>query len=161
MSAGFGWSLSEVVLLVNTTQKIIKALSQENGAKSEYQRAIKSLNGLLISLNEVRKILNDVEPVFRETISGQLDDSTSSIAKINNTVVRKYGQAPGENGSTSQSKVLYRNVFRKLSWAFSAAEDLCQFRAHLSEQLNTVKLLMMTNVWYVARTLRYRQCRHL
>ena len=147
MSFGFGWSVSDVAFLTNVTIKVMKALREEGGAKSEYQRAVRSLETLQATLTEVRKILQHVEPVFRNAISGQLDDSTSSIDQINSKLLAKFSRALGENASNAKDISLPRYSFRKVHWAFSAANELSQFRSQLAEQLDTVKLLMITHVW--------------
>ena len=144
MSAGFGWSVSDVVLLTMATLKVIKALDQDRGAVSEYQRATRSLRNLEATLNEVWSILDKVKPVFRNALAGQLDVSTSSIGQFHERLVCKYGEALSGNASNS----FYKGFSRKLSWTFSAAEELSHFRLQLLDQLNTVKFLMITHVWY-------------
>ena len=48
MLAGFGWSLSDVVLLLRITEKVVHALKKD-GASSEYQKARRSLLSLQLN----------------------------------------------------------------------------------------------------------------
>ena len=111
MSAGFGWSLSDVALLTKVTIKVTKALDHNNGAKMEYRRALVSLCNLEAVLNEIRTILVRVDPVFRNALYGQLDVSTSSIALFHANLVKKYGAALSEDGSNDSFQ-----SFSKKSW---------------------------------------------
>ena len=146
MSAGFGWSLSDVALLANATRKVLKALDEHNGAGADYQRVIKSLRDLESVLNEIRSILSKVDTVFGNALRGQLDLSTSSINIFYQKLISRYDTALSGKESTGRA----RSVSRKVSWAFTAAEELSCFRQQLSDQLNTVKFLIITHVWYGA-----------
>ena len=143
MSAGFGWSLGEVVLLIKTTRKVYKALNGTAGPQTEYQKESRLLTDLEATLIEVRSILQNVEPVFRNVVCGQLDSSTSSISQFQSRLSAKYGDALAREDSGS----LTRGTLGKIKWAFTAAEELSQFRSQLSEQLDIVKLLMNMYVW--------------
>ena len=143
MSAGFGWSVGDVVLLAKTIRIVIHALDNDHGAVSEYQRAIKSLHILQTTLEEIYAIVSNAQPVFRNAVRGQLDQSTSSIAEFNTKLKKKYGHALGSNNPKSK----FRWTRKKLGWAFVAAKELEEFRLQLIDQLNTVKLLMIADTW--------------
>ena len=135
-----------MVLLANVVRKVVKALDETHGAKAEYQRVMRSLRDLESCLSEIRSVLCKVDTVFGNALRGQLDSSTSSIDVFYRKFVSKYGEGLSGNGSPRRT----RGLSKKLSWAFSAAEELSQFRHQLSDQLNTVKFLMITHVWYAS-----------
>ena len=145
MSAGFGWSLSDVVLLTKVTRNVIKALSNERGARAQYHKVIRSLIALETTLREVHAILQVADPVFRNAVHGQLDLSTSSIRDFYDSLVSKYAGILCEDIHGHS----FSRFRKKIHWAFSAAEEVCQFRTHLSEQLENVKLLMVTHIWFI------------
>ena len=187
MSVGFGWSLSDVALLANVIRKVVKALNEDDGAKVEYQRVMKSLRDLEGVLNEIRSILSKVDTVFGNALRGQLDLSTSSIGTFYKKLVNGYGKSLSGDEPLRRTKGFSKKVSwallksfsgdeslrrtkgfsKKLSWAFLAAEELSQFRQQLSDQLNTVKFLMITHIWCgflqplkvhsIAKRLEYRQ----
>ena len=143
MSGGFGWSLSDVVLLAKTTHRVIHALNRDDGASSEYQKAKASLESMQATLGEIKNILSTSEPRFRNIIKSELDDSTSSIATFNTRIIQKYEKAIG---SASRQGTRH-GVSRKLKWEFDAAEEFAEFQLELSRQLDKVKLLMSMQLW--------------
>ena len=144
MSVGFGWSVGDIILLARTIRKVVDALDQDSGATSKYQKATKSLQNLQLTLQEVHAILSNAEPIFRNAIRGQLDQSTSSISDFNKKLHKKYDYALG----CDSPKEKYRGAWRKLGWAFGAAKELTEFRLQLTDQLNAVKFLIISDIWY-------------
>ena len=144
MSAGFGWSISDVVLLIRFTKKVVHAL-KKNGASAEYQRATSSLLSFQLVLEEVRRLVTDEEPAFRNAIRGQLDESTCSIKDFINILEKKYGREL--NGKRTLSN--FGGIYKKLGWSFETAKQLLEFRRHLSEQLETVSVLMNSRILWV------------
>ncbi|KAI9873162.1 MAG: hypothetical protein M1830_000759 [Pleopsidium flavum] len=132
MSAGFGWSLSDVVLLAKTTHKITAALREDGGASSEFQKTSRSLESLRLTFTEIHTLLVNSDSRFRNAIRAQVDDSSSSIAAFNNTLQKKYGRAL----SSTAPKGAFSGAWQKARWALLAVEDIAAFQAELSE--NTV-----------------------
>ena len=153
MSGGFGWSLSDVVLLTTTTGRVIHALKKNDGASSEYQRAKRSLESLQTTLGEIKNILSTSEPSFRSAIETELDDSTSSIAAFNARILQKYEEALG-SASIQRAR---HGLWRKLKWEFDAAEEFAEFQVELSRQLEKVKLLMAMQLWWIIES-PFHQC---
>lgn len=145
MSAGFGWSIGDVILLAKTIQKVVTALKCEGGASSEFQKTFRSRESLQLVLTEIHTILVTTDPRFRNAIRAQVDISSSSIAAFNNTLYNKYGTAL----STSAPKRALSGPLKKAKWALLAAEDIAAFQAELSGQLEVVKMLMTMQLWYV------------
>lgn len=139
MSAGFGWSVGDIILLTKFTHRVICAL-KSGGASSQYEQAVKSLESLQATLNGIKSILSTSETDFRDAVraQAQLDDSTSSIADFHDRILRKY-----ENtlGAQATDKAVPK-MWRKLTWAFNAAKDLAEFQTHLLLQLQIVGLEM-------------------
>ncbi len=143
MSGGFGWSLTDVVLLASTTRRVIHALNRVDGASSEYEKAKRSLESLQATLGEIRNIILTSEPSFRSAIRAELDDSTSSIAIFNERILQKYEKALG---STALQGTRH-GFWRKLKWEFDAAEEFAEFQVELPRQLEKVKMLLAVQLW--------------
>ena len=144
MSAGFGWSPSDVVLLIRITRKVVKALDDESGAKSQYRKVVRPLVDLETILHEIHAILKTADPVFCNALRGQLDLSTSSIRDFCNRLEKKYGNILDEEAHSSIT-----SQFRaKIHWAVSAAEEISQFHTDLSRQLDNVKFIMTIYFWF-------------
>ena len=140
MSAGFGWSLSDTVLLAKWIRITHNALKTDGGSSSKYQKATTTLKDLQITLEEIQHLLTVAEPSFKNAVIGQLANLTSSIAEFNEKLRDKYGDALCN--TTSRKK--WYGTWRKIEWAISAAEELSTFWVELLRQLAIVKLLLLT-----------------
>lgn len=145
MSAGFGWLVGDVILLTKTAHRVIRALKSHGGASSPYQEAVRSLESLQATLNDIRGVLSTLEPDFRNAVraQAQLDDPTSSIAEFHNQILRKYEKTLGHQPTGKA----FPKIWKKLTWAFDAAKDLTEFRTHLLIQLQVVGLEMAKQQW--------------
>jgi hypothetical protein len=140
MSAGFGWSLSDVLLLAQYAGRIHQALKDEGGSASEYQQATKTLLSLQCTLEQIQHGLENEDPSFHKAIQGQLEGPTNTIAGFNAKLRDKYGDRLGVSTSPSRS----HGTWQKARWAFSAVEEVRQFWMGLSKQLEIVKLLIIS-----------------
>ena len=140
MSAGFGWSLSDVRLLAHYAGKIYSALKEESGSASEYQQATTTLLSLQTVLEQVQFGLTAADPSFRNTLKAQLVNPTNSIASFNTKLKEKYGDKLNSQAPSAR----HHGMWPKVRWAFSAAEDLKRFWMELSPHLEIVKLLILS-----------------
>lgn len=140
MSAGFGWSLSDVQLLARYAGKIYSALKEESGSASEYQQATTTLLSLQTVLEQIQFGLRATDPSFRNALKAQLVSPTNSIASFNAKLIEKYGDKLNSHAPAAR----YRGIWPKVRWAFSAAEDLESFWMELSWRLELVKLLILS-----------------
>ena len=123
MSAGFGWSLSDVKLLAQFAGKVHHSLKEEGGSSSEYQQATTTLLSLQSTLEQIRHGLKSADPSFRNAVQGQLDGPTSSIADFNASLQKNYG----DKLNTTAAVGRHHGTWRKVKWALSAADDLKEF----------------------------------
>ncbi len=140
MSAGFGWSLSDVRLLAHYAGKIYSALKEESGSASEYQQATTTLLSLQTVLEQIQFGLKATDPSFRNALKAQLVNPTNSIASFNTKLIDKYGDKLNSHAPSAR----HHGMWPKVRWAFSAAEDLKRFWMDLSRHLEIVKLLILS-----------------
>ena len=140
MSAGFGWSLSDVRLLAHYASKINSALKEESGSVFQYQQATTTLSSLQIVLDQIQFGLKATDPSFRNALKAQVVSPTNSIASFNAKLKEKYGDRLDSHAPSAR----HRGVWPKVRWAFSAAEDLERFWMELSRRLEIVKLLILS-----------------
>ena len=139
MSApGFGFSISDVVLLAEVTSKVVHAL-KKNGATSEYQKATKDLEALQTVLETLKGFFSEtgLSPSLRNAVQAQLSVASTSIARFNKKLQSKYGDSFGAVSASAPP----RKTMKKVDWAFRAAEDLAKFRVELSQQLEPARFL--------------------
>ena len=140
MSAGFGWSLSDVRMLAHYAGKINSALKEESGSASQYQQATTTLSSLQTVLDQIKFGLSATDPSFRNALKAQVSSPTNSIANFNAKLKEKYGDKLDSHALSAR----HRGVWPKVRWAFSAAEDLERFWMELSQHLEIVKLLILS-----------------
>ena len=140
MSAGFGWSLSDVRLLAHYAGKIYSALKEESGSASEYQQATTTLLSLQTVLEQIQFGLKATDPSFRNALKAQLVKPTNSIASFNTKLIDKYGDKLNSHAPSAR----HHGMWPKVRWAFSAAEDLKRFWMELLRHLEIVKLLILS-----------------
>ena len=140
MSAGFGWSLSDVRLLAHYAGKINSALKEENGSASEYQQATSTLLSLQTVLEQIQLGLKATDPSFRNALKAQLINPTNSIASFNTKLRERYGEKLDSHAPSAR----HHGIWPKVRWAFSAAEDVKRFWMEISRHLEIVKLLLLS-----------------
>ena len=140
MSAGFGWSLSDVRLLALYAGKVYSALKEENGSAAEYQQATTTLLSLQTVLEQIQFGLKATDPSFRNALKAQLLNPANSIASFNTKLIEKYGDKLNSQAPSAR----HHGMWPKVRWAFSAAEDLERFWMELSRHLEIVKLLILS-----------------
>ena len=140
MSAGFGWSLSDVRLLAHYAGKIYNALKEESGSASEYQQATTTLVSLQTVLEQIQFGLKATDPSFRNALKAQLVNPTNSIASFNKKLKEQYGDKLNSQAPSAR----HNGMWPKVRWAFSAAEDLKRFWMEFSRHLEVVKLLILS-----------------
>ena len=140
MSAGLGWSLSDVRLLAHYAGKINSALKPKSGSASEYQQATTTLSFLQTVLDQIQFGLKATDPSFRNALKAQVGSPTSSIASFNTKLKEKYGDKLDSHAPSAR----HHGIWPKVRWAFSAAEDLERFWIELSRHLEIVKLLILS-----------------
>ena len=139
MSAtGFGFSISDVILLAKVTNKVAHAL-KENGATSEYQKATKDLEALQTVLETLKGFFSepDLSPSLRNAVQAQLSVASTSIALFNKKLQSKYG----DSLCSISASALPRKMMKKVDWTFRAAVDLAKFHVELSQQLEPARFL--------------------
>ncbi|KAK0508368.1 hypothetical protein JMJ35_009452 [Cladonia borealis] len=140
MSAGFGWSLSDVRLLALYAGKVYSALKEESGSAAEYQQATTTLSSLQTVLEQIQFGLKATDPSFRNALKAQLLNPTNSIASFNTKLIEKYGDKLNSHAPSAR----HHGMWPKVRWAFSAAEDLKRFWMELARHLEIVKLLILS-----------------
>lgn len=144
MSAGFGWSVGDVILLAKTTRTIHQALKDEGGAADDFQEAMESLASLQLILEHIQQVLEKADPAFRNALAAQLQKSIGSISDMTTKLQSKYGNELDSTSSLSRNR--YRAIHRKTRWALSAAKDVSQFQNHLYHQVQHFQLLMLAQL---------------
>ncbi|KAF5017810.1 hypothetical protein F66182_10236, partial [Fusarium sp. NRRL 66182] len=132
----FGFSPGDITLFLGFATKVIKALKEAGGSKSEYCLAQQQCQGFLKVMDDVQRLdLSSVSESFRNQIE-EYSTHTREFVKDFKGAIVKYEKSMGK----SSHRGLVSSARRKVQWAFSAADDLDKFRQSLSAQVNLVHI---------------------
>lgn len=132
----FGFSPGDITLFLGFATKVIKALKEAGGSKSEYCLAQQQCQGFLKVMDDIQRLdLSSVSESFRNHIE-EYSTHTREFVKGFKGAIVKYEKSMGK----SSHRGFVSSAPRKLQWAFSAADDLDKFRQSLSAQVNLVHI---------------------
>ena len=95
--AGFGFSPSDIVEFGKFTAKILQALKEEGGARTEYQFQVHSCQSLQKALKEIENLnLSHVTDGFAHQLEQRTLDTTKLVADFRKTIA-KYDKALGKD----------------------------------------------------------------
>src|SRR5437762_2017380 len=95
--AGFGFSPSDIVAFGQFANKVVVALKEDGGSKSEFQQAIGWCENFLDTLNEIRNLeLSNVSASFADQLKKQSEHSAEFVTHFKKKIA-KYEKAMGEN----------------------------------------------------------------
>lgn len=132
----FGFSPGDIALFLGFATKVIKALKEAGGSKSEYWLAQQQCQRFLMIMDDIQRLdLSNVSESFRNQIE-EYSTHTREFVKDFKEAIVKYEKSMGK----SSHRGFMTSAPRKVQWAFSAADDLDKFRQSLSAQVNLVHL---------------------
>lgn len=110
MSAGFGWSLSDVRMLARFVTKFHHTLKEKGSSASDYQQATKMLLSLQSTLEQIQHGLQSSGPSFRNAVQAQLHSPTSSIAEFNAKLSHRHGSRLTASATPGRHHGTWREV---------------------------------------------------
>lgn len=141
----FGFSPGDIIMFTKFANKVVSALRQEGGSKSQFQLAERQCQSFLAVVNEFKRLdLSRVPEPFRAQMDQYSAAISEDIEDFRKTIAR-YDKSMGENAQRGW----FSSAPRKVQWAFTAAEDLAAFRQTLDVQLDLFKIVIQGSVLYV------------
>lgn len=138
----FGFSPGDIVLFLGFASKIIKALRDEGGSRSEYRLAEQQCQDFLTVMEDVQQFdLSNLPSSSRSKIEEHMTHSQEFVNDFKQTIY-KYEKAMGKNSR----RRLLSGAPRKIQWAISAADNIDKFRQGLSAQLSIVQLTISKTI---------------
>lgn len=138
----FGFSPGDIALFLGFASKVIKALRDEGGSRSEYRLAELQCQDFLTVMDDVEHFdLSNLPSSSRSKIEENMTHSREFVNDFKQTIY-KYEKAMGKNSRRG----LLACAPRKIQWAISAADNLDKFRQSLSAQLSIVQLTISKSI---------------
>ncbi len=123
--------------------KVRGALKTDGGSRGQYLRAMKQCNDFDTVLDSIRRLdLSNVTNSFKEQLVQCAFDTQDVINDFRQTVAR-YEKSMGKSASRGK----FASAPRKIQWAFSAADDLDDFRKRLQSQIDRIQITLQGNLW--------------
>jgi hypothetical protein len=137
-----GISPSDIVLLARYTCRVVFALKEEGGAKSQYQEAIQSLESLGKVLQELHGLsLQNGDSLFGDAVKLQANNSVKLVSNFVKQI-SKYDKHLGSKAPPGRMK----GSIKKAQWEIKAAGDLDRFRKVITPQLEVLRFMITNEV---------------
>jgi hypothetical protein len=147
MSAGFGWSVSDVIILAKLARRVYNALKEDGGAVTEFEDAMTSLSNLQLILEPIQTILESVKPGSRAALAAQLERSMCSITDFHSKLLKTYGKKLDSTSTSSRNPL--RSVRYKIRWELLDAKDVAKFQERLDRDVQSFQLLLLSQLLLV------------
>jgi hypothetical protein len=140
--AAFGWSVGDIVASIQLVAKIVVALKETGGAKSEYQESIEFLFGLEVTLQNLQTIAPVLLTRSQESI---LQVEIEKIAKPISIFFEKVKKLDTALGLDSK-KGSWRAAPRKVQWAMQVLKEVKVLRDRISVPIASLNILLQSQV---------------
>ena len=137
----FGYSVSDLLAGANLTCQLIHALSNTQGAYSEYQEAVQELRVVQQTFLQVTQ-LKPSNLVSQSALNGASHIMLSSMKVIEDFLNRTRGYEKRLSGTSHKSLVV--DSWCRVDWALFKKEELRLLRKTLYDKLAAVNLLLST-----------------
>ena len=146
MSAGFGFSVSDLVAALSLVGTVIDALREAGGAGTEYRELLRQLHTPETALIRVKRLdLEEVQRAERFALQQAASQCRPSIDDFWQKM-RKYQPHLG------QYSFGFKSAWMKIKWATCKKEDLSKFRTDIVAHTTSVDLLLTTVQMYIPYT---------
>lgn len=144
-----GWSIGDIIACSQLTYKLIQALRDSGGAKTDYQDLINDLSSIHRTLLEVEQ-MHHASQLTTATVNAILFEA-HSLAKIMDdflaTIEAYHSALSGLTARSSTNR--YRDLVKKLRWSFSETDGVEALRKRLASHSQSIITLIAVATLYV------------
>ena len=132
-----GWSVGDLFAAIGIIKKLVKALDETKGAKSDYQQLMQDIYNLERVLTAVKSLnIDQSSSSEASTLWQAIRECRICIDTFLNSI-KKYQ-------SLTSGKSTPRGQIRKLKWALGHKDDVQKFRETLGKRTASLNLLLDT-----------------
>lgn len=144
MSAGFGFSVGDLVLGLKLIKQSIEALGDTKGSSAEYQALTHEIDSLKDGLEAVEdlRLDNRLGPESKTCIA--IQEAVSHCQRCIDvflSTITKYQPWLRTNESSGSA---WKVNLRKIQWALCKREDVNRFRSQLERHSSSISMLLVT-----------------
>jgi len=134
----FGVSISDFIEGIRLFKDAIKALSDTQGARPDYEELERSLTSLDNALKAASALVLD-NPLRQQALQYNLDNCRTCVT---NFLVKIASFKSLGTGKSAQGNVL--SAFRKIKWAICKKEDVGRFRSEIDVHVGNMNMLLLS-----------------
>lgn len=143
MSAGFGFSAGDIVAGLKLIKQSIDALQDSKGSSSEFERLVREINSLEVSLDCVQDLNLDATGGARSKQRLALQEAIENCQRCIDhflSLISKY--QPWLRAKVA-SRHAWKGNLMKIQWALCRKEDIKGFRAQLERHCSSINMLLI------------------
>ncbi|EXJ76644.1 uncharacterized protein A1O5_01152 [Cladophialophora psammophila CBS 110553] len=143
MPVAFGFSVGDIVSVIQLTAKVVSSLKGVGGSSSEYQHAVIELESLQRILEKVAKLtITGDNAVHVNAIRGLALACEPCLQEFH-AKLKSYEASIGPYAPRGCLK----GAFHKVKWAFLGSEDFSQFRKFIAMKVLCLSLLLSMHIF--------------
>jgi hypothetical protein len=109
----FGFSPSDIVLFIGFATKVVKALKQKGGSKSEYQLAERQCQDFLAVMEDIKHLdLSNIPEPFRSKIE-EYATHTREFVTAFKQMINVYNKSMGKTSQSCPSRLTFARAFSR------------------------------------------------
>lgn len=144
-----GWSVGDIIACGQLAYKLIQALKDSGGAKTDYQALINDLSSIHRTLLEVTQ-MHHASQLSTATVNAILFEAHSLIKIMDDflATIEAYHSALSELSARSSTN-RYRDLMKKLRWSFSETGAIEALRNRLASHSQSIITLIAVATLYI------------
>ncbi|KAL9012544.1 MAG: hypothetical protein Q9173_002696 [Seirophora scorigena] len=144
MSAGFGFSVGDLVLGLKLIKQSIEALEDTKGSSADYQALSLEINSLKDGLEAVEDLRLDQRLGSKSKACVAVQDAVSRCQRCIDVFLSTITKYQPWLRTIDPSGSTWKANLKKIQWALCKKDDVSRFRAQLERHSSSISMLLVT-----------------
>lgn len=144
MSAGFGFSIGDLVLGLKLIKQSIEALEDTKGSSANYQALHHEIHSLQDGLEAVQELRLEKRLGPKSKSGIAIQDAVVRCQRCINVFLSTISKYQPWLKTNNASISAWKANLRKIQWALCKKEDVIRFRAQLERHSSSISMLLVT-----------------
>ena len=144
MSAGFGFSVGDIVAGIKLIKQSIEALQDTKGSSADYQALTQEIDSLKDGLEAIQDLELDQQLGLKSKQSVAIQDAVSRCWRCIDDFLSLIAKYQPWLRARNSSNSIWRANLKKIQWALCKKDDVDRFRAQLERHCSSLNMLLVT-----------------
>ncbi|KAI4194804.1 MAG: hypothetical protein LQ348_002563 [Seirophora lacunosa] len=144
MSAGFGFSVGDLVLGLKLIKQSIEALEDTKGSSADYQALSLEIDSLKDGLEAVEDLRLDQRLGAKSKACVAVQDAVSRCQRCIDVFLSTITKYQPWLRTVDPSGSAWKANLKKIQWALCKKDDVSRFRAQLERHSSSISMLLVT-----------------